>query len=93
MCISCWEEAGRPAIANDRVRAAADLVPDCPPGRAYTVFENWNLGDRVIHEALKDPEAVADEEARAALTAFAALSLEERHSAMALADGMFDPGA
>lgn len=100
MCYGCYEEAGHPAIVNEKTRAAAALVAkvyefSCCGGNAHIVVDDWNLGDENIRWCLDEAltinihsasaEQLASE--RECLEALLALTEDERASAMALHDG------
>lgn len=100
MCLSCWHEHGAPAIVNERTKRAADLVCaiyDHPHagagGNAHCVVDDWNLRDSDIESVIREPPFIAEstfEQLQAemrCMLALKALTLDERYSAMALADG------
>ncbi len=100
MCYGCYEEAGFPAIVNEKTKAAAALIDkvyefSCVGGNAHIVVEDWNLEDDNIRwcldEALKTNVHGADAAQLAAesacLEALLMLSGDERASAMALHEG------
>lgn len=104
MCYGCYEEAGSPAIINDKTKAAAVLVAEVYEyslvgGNAHIVVDDWNLKDDNIlwclDTALAENVHKADDEQlaaeRACLEALLALTQAERASAMALHDGFISP--
>jgi len=106
MCYGCYEDAGSPAIVNEKTKATAALVAkvyefSCVGGNAHNVVDDWNLKDHNIRwcldEALKENAHEADSEQlaaeRACLEALLALTDDERASAMALHDGFLTPDA
>lgn len=57
MCYGCYEEAGKPAIVNDKIKKAAELVKNLykqdgcgAGGYAHIVTDDWNLEDVIFHE-------------------------------------------
>lgn len=100
MCIECWRSAGSPAIINDSTINAARLIGDIydsddTSGNCHVVLSDWNLSDDsidwTINEAIAEnfcgcsSEQLAIE--RDCMNALRALSLNERFSAMAIAEG------
>lgn len=50
MCYGCWEEAGKPQIDNEKVRAAVPLIAEvygysCVGGNLHIVLDDWNIED------------------------------------------------
>lgn len=108
MCYKCYENAGKPAILNDKVRKAADLIDEiydsedgAVGGLAHIVVDDWNVEnnniDYVIEYAKEDginkKSDLSEETRLACLNAmefFKELTLEERHSAMALHYGFIE---
>lgn len=104
MCLGCWHEHGSPAIFTEKTRHAAELVQAIYDwsgvgGNAHVVVDDWNLDDENIdyclnkgleanvHEAGEEQLAVE----RAALLALKELTLDERHSALAISEGAIVP--
>lgn len=102
MCETCWAVAGKPAIINDKVKLAVDLIKELYDtedggvgGYGHIVFDDWNVDDSDIEYCLTAArgggyEFLCDECRSASLKAlnmFKELTEEERYSALALADG------
>lgn len=92
MCYGCYEEAGSPAIINDKTKAAAALVAEVYEyslvgGNAHIVVDDWNLEDDNIRwcldTALAENVHEADDEQlaaeRACLEALLALTPAEHY--------------
>lgn len=95
MCYTCWEEAGKPSILNDKTIKAAELINEIyytedggAGGNAHLVVDDWNLDDSSIDYCIKDRQNdIAEETIEACdkcLQFLKTLSMEERHSAMAI---------
>lgn len=88
MCETCWQEAGRPSIIDDEVRAVRRMIDradesgiSCELTRI--VIEDWNVDDGNLETALKElRELVLGVEMMLKMPA------EKRLSALALADGL-----
>lgn len=103
MCESCYEEAGKPVIINDKTIHAATLIQKIydsvgggAGGYAHIVVDDWNLNDSSIEFCLQraiegEGEKDISEECRQAclscLNFMKILTLEERHSSMAIQSG------
>ena len=105
MCYECYEEAGKPAIVNDKTKKAAELIKDlyeqdgCEVGGyAHIVTDDWNLEDGnidwCITKAEKGEYEDISEEGRQAcintLKCLKELTEDERYSALALVDNFID---
>lgn len=105
MCYGCYEEAGKPAIVNDKTKKAAELIKDLYEqdgcgvgGYAHIVTDDWNLEDGnidwCITEAEKGEYEHISEEGRQAcintLKCLKELTEDERYSALALVDNFID---
>lgn len=58
MCYGCWEECGRPAIVNSRVREAVDLIERVYDysgvgGNLHVVLSDWNLEDEHVEMCIR----------------------------------------
>jgi hypothetical protein len=100
MCEGRYEEYGRPSIVNAKTLAAAALVCkvyefSCGGGNLHIVLDDWNLEDDNIefcsrqianggYEGRDSAEELAVE--RECCDAFAAMTMDERASALALYD-------
>lgn len=101
MCYGCWEEAGSPAIINDKVIDAAKKIKavydhHLAGGGLHITLDDWNCDDSsvvVCREFVTDPENWESAEQYDAeiqcLEAFEKLSEDERYSALALYKGFF----
>lgn len=102
MCYKCYEEAGCPAIINEKTKTAADLIkklyqhPDCMAGGyAHIVTDDWNLEDYNIQSSISAAEKGEydwiNEEGRQlclqTLHSLKPLTENERYSALALVHG------
>lgn len=100
MCRGCYEEAGQPAIVNDKTKAAAVLVSKIYEysrvgSNMHIVTDDWNLEDDSIDFCLNairtapfheiTPEQKEIEEACA--VAFKSMTMDERASTLAIYDG------
>ena len=105
MCYGCYEEAGKPAIVNDKTKKAAELIKDLYKqdgcgvgGYAHVVTDDWNLEDGnidwCITEAEKGEYEHISEEGKHAcintLKYLKGLTEDERYSALALVDNFID---
>jgi hypothetical protein len=89
MCYGCWVEEGKLAVMSDAVLKAAPLIraaDDC--GAMHIVVSDWNLDDDHI-EFCKNYETATPEDV-VLCDLMAAMTYDERLSAMALADGYID---
>lgn len=89
MCIICYEEEyGSPRVINENVLRAADLAKDINPfGHFHIVVEDFNLEDDNVDFCLK---LSTDDNELAFGRLFRSLSIDERATALALADGFID---
>lgn len=105
MCYGCYEEAGKPAISNEKTKKAAELArkiyenDSCGAGGyAHVVTDDWNLDDENVDfsiKAAKDKEyeripEKARQDCLTFLEFFKELTMDERASAMAMVDGFID---
>lgn len=94
MCRGCWEESGMPKLYDERVQDAVDAIDalytkHCTGGALHIVTDDYNVKDHDLdHCEKKDSN---DDLEVAAIAAFRALSERERLSALAIADGLWDP--
>lgn len=89
MCYGCYIEAGSPTVMSQAVLAIAPRLRKADPyGACHIVVSDWNLEDEHIEFCRDEPEA--SDEDRTLMTDLLALSEDERHTAMALADGYID---
>jgi len=100
MCYGCYEEAGKPAIVNERTKKAAELIEevyeqyDCGTGGyAHIVVDDWNLDDSSIDfciNAANEGDYDISENGKQAclncLNYLKELSEDERYSTMAIND-------
>jgi len=101
--MTCWQKYGSPAILNDAVRDAAQAVADVYEwsvvgGALHVVLDDWNIEDEHLSrcaQGIEDPSRVESEEQlvkeRYCLALFRKLSLEERASVLAFAEGYISP--
>lgn len=101
MCYSCWEEYNKPTLDTPLIRYAAECIErvydySMTGGHMHITVDDWNIEnshldtcEAAINENLFDgpDEQLATE--KACLTALRSLSVEERASALALKEGMF----
>jgi hypothetical protein len=100
MCVSCWQDHGSPAIINDDVIKAANLVKaiyeyNLVGSNCHVVVDDWNLQSEHIEECLKslpnnlhkvsDSQLAGEKEC---LLSLQNLSLPERYSALAIGEGL-----
>lgn len=105
MCYSCYEEAGCPVIINDNVKYVAEEIekfyelPECGAGGyGHIVFDDWNIEDAnidyciesAIKKEWKDHPELSRLVCLELLRLFKKLSMEERHTAMALYSGFIN---
>lgn len=104
MCYNCYEEAGKPAIINEKTKKAAELIneiyeqEDCGVGGyAHIVVDDWNLDDSNIDfciNAANEGKYDISEDGRQAclkcLHYLKELSEDERYSAMAIHDNFLE---
>lgn len=103
MCGTCYEGYGSPSIVNDRTRHGADLAAkvyefSAVGGNAHIVLDDWNIEDGHIRWCLDNalPENFHESSeaeiaaTRECLDAFAAMSIPERASALAILDGLIE---
>lgn len=89
MCIGCYEDYGRPKIINDYTRFAAAAInavrtENPVGGELHIVIDDWNLEDSSLAFCAKHVKTAAE---RACHDVLKALDLDERASAMAIAEG------
>jgi hypothetical protein len=100
MCYQCWLKEGEYSIINKKTKEAARLISNIYKtddgvcgGIAHIVVDDWNLGDNSIDFCLNDTDDV-DISKRCknacikGLKYLRELTIEERYSAMAIADGI-----
>lgn len=103
MCLTCWEDRGCPRLISPKVVHAAKLVErvydhSCVGGQLHIQLDDWNIDDdfwtdedhptRMPCASEYDPEAMA-----AFVECFDVMrhmTLAERASAIAYADGYFE---
>ena len=90
MCTACWTDLGSPLIENEgvlRAAAAVDALYEehAAGGGMHIVTDDWNLEDEHVSFCRQWIAGHAgDVVERECLDAFAALSIHERASALAL---------
>jgi hypothetical protein len=90
MCIGCYEDYELPRIVTPEVVAMSERIKSANPfGGLHIVVEDWNLEDLDI-EFCRDSDDATNEERQLA-SDLLAMTLEQRASAMALADGYLLP--
>ena len=94
MCFGCYEEAGLPAVINERVLAAAAMTARVyefsgAGGGLHCQVDDWNLDDEHFDKYEPDDYVTADQALaeRRCFDALKALSVAERHTALAIHDG------
>lgn len=103
MCIGCYEDAGSPAIINEKTKKAAELIQaiysheyGCVGGTAHIVVDDWNLSDEDIDwciEHSKTDDYYCKELVKLCvdcLIYLKTLTLDERHSTMAISNGIIN---
>ncbi len=104
MCYGCWEENGKPMIDTPDVRKAAAMIKgiyeyNCMGSNLHVVIDDCNYEDYFINSCMNGlnenvfgatPEQLAIE--RECLILLKRLSIKERASAIALAEGYWDKG-
>lgn len=86
MCFGCYERYGSPRIATDATRHAARLIKKADPfGPLHIVVEDDNLEDCHLEFCRSAVFTKGSEVDRACFSALIELSLDERVSAMAIA--------
>lgn len=97
MCYECWEGAGRPVIDTPHVRAAVSATnalydAHLSGGGMHIVTDDWNCDDESVAFCGRwIDENNGDDLERACHAAFSLLTESERYSALAIANGFFDP--
>ncbi len=101
MCFNCYLDAGQPAIINEKTQKAAELISEIyhhdgciAGGYAHVVIDDWNLDDYSIDYCIGSAthsEFDISQSGRQAclecLTFLKELTMDERASALAIADG------
>ena len=90
MCYGCYEEYGEPQIDTPQVREAAARInavfDEClTGGNWHVVIDDWNLEDDCVGSCMEAADLTTAEKALGEVLPM--LSLDERASALALADG------
>jgi len=93
MCFECWDDAGRPAIVNDRTVRAAKLIAavfeeSAVGGKLHVLIDDWNEGNEIVEFCRGVIETEAEREC---LNAIDLLSVDERISALAIHEGFVFP--
>jgi hypothetical protein len=89
MCQGCFDEAGQPRIKHPSVVVAAMAARGLDPfGALHIVIEDWNVEDSHIEHVLAADDIKPEEFAWACF--FRVLTVEQRVSALALADHYWD---
>lgn len=96
MCMDCWNKYGAPKIVNSKTLGAQELIDEvyvhhAAGGGLHVLLDDWNLHcvtDRF--ESINDTPEQVEAELRC-LRAFREMTEEERASALAIYDKMFDP--
>ena len=99
MCENCWRDHGAPTKWTPEIARCAELIADvfddsCVGAEAHIAIDDWNLDDHSIQACLEwgpHGDGSTWPTARAALEALLRLTVEERASALALAEGYFTP--
>jgi hypothetical protein len=88
VCITCYDEAGRP-VPNDAARALGVRLREVGEfGGCHIVVSDWNLEDWHIDSCIDDPATTEVE--RGIMRELKKLSNGQRHAAMAVADDLLD---
>lgn len=104
MCGDCWKEYGNPKIVNPKTKEAVNLIRkvydfSCVGGGLHIVLDDWNLENHHLEfcrnyiEENKDSQFSSIEQYEAegrCLALFMEMTIDERASALALADGFFE---
>lgn len=99
MCEECYEEYGRPEIFNEVTMLAANLIERVysfsgSGGNLHIQLDDWNIQDRYFNEFEVWRDDSTDEQIMAEKECFLALkamTLPERASALAIAEGYIQP--
>lgn len=84
MCMSCWEDEGRPWDASDTARKWAGAFGEADPfGALHIVVSDWNLDDACIAHCRA---GTTDPAERALCDALAEMSEAERWACAILSD-------
>ena len=108
MCISCWDELGRPAILNDATATGVRLAREVykqPRGGAggnlHIVLDDWNLEDDSIQWCMDTSEIVTPGGTwdtaltpieRECAEHFLKMTMEERGTVLGILDGLVQDG-
>ena len=93
MCITCFENAGKPSIINDRTKHTADLIGKLYDytnlgGAAQSVVDDWNVDNETINGCLIHLEINKESDTsnieKEVLELIRSLEKEERYSALAI---------
>lgn len=98
MCFGCYQDAGAPRELSDQARYLARLLPEASDaGPLHIVVADWNLEDHNIKFCFDEAEKALNatnpyersqaQIGRTICVIMSALPIEQRHAAMALADG------
>lgn len=97
MCIDCWNDHGSPAIWNEDVRKAVELIReiyrnDEMGNPLHVVLDDWNIEQDEFIEVYEGAgaesiPAAAVQAAKSLAPVFLELTVEERASALAYAHG------
>lgn len=87
MCYSCWEDDyAKPEIETPTIRALVPLIQKANPyGALHIVIDDWNLDDDDL--AYCETCTNLTDLDREIINLMRSISVEERASAMAFADG------
>lgn len=89
MCYGCWQEEGKPVKMTPSVIEIAPLLREADEfGAMHIAVSDWNFDDEDIEICRECHTATPDE--KELCSRLLALDIEERLSAMALADGFID---
>lgn len=91
MCGGCWKEYELAQVDSAPVRYAAGLVRAAMEGSSpafHVIIEDWNIEDEHFDDPRQADLHLSEREAFAALKT---LTVEERASALALAEGFWKP--
>lgn len=98
MCYTCYTEYGLPKIDNSYVRNAASLIKKlmCASLHLHIILDDWNIEDEHLdycNDLIEKDNGETCEshltEERTCINALRYLSIYERVSALAIAEGYF----
>ena len=108
MCISCWEEYGKPEVLNDATAKGVRLANDVykqPRGGAggnlHIVLDDWNIEDDSIRHCMDTTnlgpnypniDTTLTSIERECAEHFLTMTMHERATVLATLDGLVQPG-